>query len=69
MSNTAYQRAKSYAENSLRNGNEAERNMWAAIQAREFKLLNKKMNTQSGNLEKLYEDEKAPLGDLQRMFK
>ena len=43
--------------------------MWAAIQAREFKLLNRKMNTQSGDLEKLYEDEQAPLGDLQRMFK
>ncbi len=69
MITTAYNQAKSFAESSLRNGNEAERNMWAAIQAREFKLLNKKINTQSGNLEKLYEDEKAPLGDLQRMFK
>ena len=69
MINTAYQRAKSYAENSLRNGNEAERNIWASIQAREFKLLNRRVNTERGNLDTLYKDENVPLQELETMFK
>ena len=43
--------------------------MWAEIQAREFKVLHRKHNTEIGNLEQLYRDEKEPLEETLKMFK
>ena len=43
--------------------------MYAEIQAREFKILNRKVNTESGDLETLYKEEKTPEEELLEMFK
>ncbi len=66
---TAYNDAKRYAEKSLQHGNEAERLMWASIQARELKLINRKQNTKTGNLNALYEYEDIPLNELIDIYK
>ena len=65
----AYNKSKRLAEYSLRNGNETEKLMWANIQAREFRLLNKKLNTKKGDLETLYQDEETPIEETLKMFK
>jgi len=66
---TAYNNAKRVAEESLQDGTEAQQLMYAEIQAREFKILNRKVNTESGDLETLYKDETTPEEELLEMFK
>ena len=67
---SAYNNAKRYAEASLADGNKAERLMYANIQAREYRLLNKKYNNKTGNLDALYEDEyNTPFKATLEMFK
>tara|TARA_B100000287_G_scaffold346744_1_gene334450 strand:- start:55 stop:2634 length:2580 start_codon:yes stop_codon:yes gene_type:complete len=66
---TAYNNSKRLAEESLRNGNETQRQLWANIQAREFRLLNRKFNTEMGDLDAIYNDEKTPIEETLEMFK
>ena len=65
----AYNNAKRFAEESLQDGNEAEQLMYAEIQTREFRILNRKLNTESGDLETLYQEENVPELELLEMFK
>jgi len=65
----AYNKCKRLAESTLEEGNEAEQLLWANIQAREFRLLNRKFNTEVGDLNTLYEDEKTPIEETLEMFK
>ena len=65
----AYNDAKRVAEDSLQDGTEAQQLMYAEIQAREFKILNRKVNTESGDLETLYKEEQTPEEELLEMFK
>ena len=66
---TAYNNSKRLAEESLRDGNETQRQLWANIQAREFRLLNRKFNTEMGDLDTIYNDEKTPIEETLEMFK
>tara|TARA_B100001996_G_scaffold316706_1_gene259845 strand:- start:431 stop:4474 length:4044 start_codon:yes stop_codon:yes gene_type:complete len=66
---SAYNDSKRLAEDTLRDGNETEKLMWANIQAREFRLLNRKFNTEIGDLDTLYNDEKTPMEETLEMFK
>ena len=66
---TAYNNSKRIAEETLQNGTEAERLIWANIQARELKLMNRKLHTEKGDLDALYELEEVPKDELTKMFK
>lgn len=54
---TAYNNAKRVAERSLENGTKVEQDIYANIQAREFRLLKRNKNLEGANLEQLYKDE------------